>query len=358
MVPTQLFYDLHSPIRTWKMAIRSSSIWLAICIAMMTCRKRALAKILLIAGTTGAIATSSLGQEVYTVENGREIRPLEVFQDCPVCPEMIVLPLGSFMMGAPPEESAPVDVRLDRKPGEPRGRLTEGPVHEVVIDIPIAMGRNEVTHEEWAVCVADGGCSYQPDRIVEKLSGPTEVSERSPVNEVSYLDIQEYIAWLNEKTGSDAYRLPTEAEWEYAARAGAKTKFAQGDVLTPDQANIISYGNITDQGVFSDPDLNSPFMPISVDDLDAANAWGLRHIAGNVLERTLSCWSERHLGLASSSQYLAAALEVQSCDRVGKGGAFNASMYTARPANRGRATEDRRSDIAGFRIVKELESGD
>jgi len=301
------------------------------------------------------ISSPSFGQETVTSGDGRELKPLEMFQDCPDCPEMIVLPMGSFMMGAPPAESAPVDVRLDRKPGEPRGRLTEGPVHQVFIDIPIAMGRNEVTHEEWSACVADGGCSHQPDRVVVTRKGRNEVVGRSPVNEVSYLDILEYVAWLNKITGSSGYRLPTEAEWEYAARAGSNTKFAQGEVLTPDQANFISYGNITDQGLFSDPDPNSPYMPISVDDLDSANAWGLRHIAGNVLERTLSCWSERHLGLTSSSRYLAAALEVQSCDRVGKGGFYNASMYTARPANRGRATEDRRADIAGFRIVKELD---
>lgn len=301
------------------------------------------------------ISSPSFGQETVTSGDGRELKPLEMFQDCPDCPEMIVLPMGSFMMGAPPAESAPVDVRLDRKPGEPRGRLTEGPVHQVFIDIPIAMGRNEVTHEEWSACVADGGCSHQPDRIILKRSGPTEVSERSPVNEVSYLDIQEYIAWVNEKTSANAYRLPTEAEWEYGARAGTTTPFAQGDILTPDDANFLVFGEITAEGRFSNPDPNSHLMPISVDELDADNPWGLRHMAGNVLEKTLSCWSERHLGLEYSSNYLAAAIGVDDCERVSKGGAFNASMFSARPANRGRRAEEIRSELAGFRIVKELD---
>lgn len=88
--------------------------------------------------------------------------------------------------------------------------------------------------------------------------------------------------------------------------------------------------------------------------LDAANAWGPRHMAGNVLEHTISCWSNRHLGLQTVSAYLADAQSTASCKRVPKGGSFGSSKEYARPANRGAAKETGRSPTTGFRIVKEL----
>ncbi|PWE32346.1 formylglycine-generating enzyme family protein [Maritimibacter sp. 55A14] len=240
----------------------------------------------------------------------------------------------------------------------------EGPEHEVIIDIPIAMGRNEVTRKEWMVCVTDGGCSHTPDPRILKFGGGYYYADgpRHPVIDVSYLDMQEYVAWLNQKTGTSAYRLPTEAEWEYAARAGTRTRFAQGDTLTLDQANIAIFRHadgseykFREKGerYYSDP--NNRKMPVPVDMLDAANAWGLRHMAGNVLEPTMSCWSSTHLGLPTSSAYLAEAKKASGCQHVIKGGSYGRSREYARPANRGSAKETGRSRTTGFRIVRELE---
>jgi len=300
------------------------------------------------------VATAATAEQRQVFTDARALAPLEVFQECADCPEMIVLPSGSFTMGAPLEESAAVYLLWNKpEPGDPIGWPHEGPEHEVIIDIPIAMGRNEVTYSEFLACVEDGGCSHTPDPGIRTLTGFVYADDpRSPVIDVSYLDMLEYVAWLNRITGTDAYRLPTEAEWEYAAYGGADTKFGQGDSLTTDQANI---GIFHPQGNRSYADADNRIMPVPVDMLDAANAWGLRHMTGNVLERTMSCWSERHLGLPTSSTYLADAQQADNCDyRVGKGGSYGSSVEYARPANRGIAREASRSRSVGFRIVREM----
>jgi len=314
-------------------------------------------------------ATIATAESRFVLADGSTVAPLEMFQDCAECPEMIVLPMGSFTMGAPLKQSEQVYLSwYGPKPdGKPVGMEQEGPEHEVSIDIPIAMGRNEVTRAEWLACVADGGCSHVPDPKIRQRNHRYIYADdpRMPVIDVSYLDMLEYVAWLNRKTGTSAYRLPTEAEWEYAARAGTKTKyaqFAQGDILTLDNANIFIaryadgsryvYRNPPER---SYPDPNNRPMPVPVDMLDAANAWGLRHMAGNVRERTMSCSSKRHLGLSTSSAYLAKALQADSCSRVVKGGSFKDRDVFARSANRGSGYENVRSITCGFRIIKEME---
>ena len=287
----------------------------------------------------------------YTLTSGNEVTTLETFRECDVCPEMIVLPLGRFAMGAPIEESEAIDRAIKRSAGiteGPFGREEEGPVHEVEIDLPIAMGRNEVTQEEWAMCVEYGGCSHAADDEIASRGKLVRLTGRMPVVNVSYNDILEYIDWLNGKVGAEVYRLPTEAEWEYAARAGATTKFAQGDELTADQANFYGTGTAQVEGR-PRPDLVDRLMPVHVDELDAANAWGLRHMSGNVSERTMSCWSERHLvGLATSSAHLADARSASVCRRVGKGGNYAFAMGYSRPANRGPGRDDLRGQRFGF----------
>ncbi|WP_299155151.1 formylglycine-generating enzyme family protein [uncultured Tateyamaria sp.] len=267
---------------------------------------------------------------------------------------MIMLPLGNFVMGAPLAQSEYV-YRLWNKPepGQRVGFEHEGPEHKVRIDLPIAMGRNEVTRAEWTACVVDNGCSHIPATKHLKFGGGYFVVDHAlhPILNVSYIDALEYIAWLNKRTGLDVYRLPTEAEWEYAARAGSTTKFGQGDVLTRYQANTTIFEWVGER-YKSVPDNRR--MPVRVDQLDAANAWGLRHMAGNLSEHTLSCWSERHLSLATSSAYLAEAQRISSCRRVSKGGDFASDAEYARPANRGSQSENSRSKMAGFRVVREF----
>ncbi|MEM9045108.1 MAG: formylglycine-generating enzyme family protein [Pseudomonadota bacterium] len=293
--------------------------------------------------------------------DGRTVAPLENLRECDVCPEMIVMPLGSFMMGATLESSRnPFDFygkspsfRV-RGPDEINIVPDEHPRHRVEIDIPFAMARNELTHREWMVCVADGGCSHNPDhRVLVFREGYVRMGPDHPVMNVSYLDALEYVAWLNGRVGADVYRLPTEAEWEYAARAGTETRFAQGDDLTADQANFSR--SATERILMKDmPHLTNRERPVRVHELDAANFWGLRHMSGNLLELTLSCWSDEHIGLSSTGAYLNLARSQQDCHRSVKGGAFASAMDGLRLAWRSRAPENFKRDFLGFRILREL----
>lgn len=266
-------------------------------------------------------------------------------------------------MGAVPGESRnPFDVfgpdaTLEiRRPGEINIIPSEHPRHLVEMDIRYAIGRNEVTYAEWMACLNAGGCTHNPDHKVLTPNGNIELGPQHPVINVSFLDAQEYVSWLNRVVGKKVYRLPTEAEWEFAARAGNETRFAQGNKLTSDQANFSRKATEHLRGDFvSLPELKNRWAPVPVDELDASNSWGLRHMAGNVLELTMSCWSDEHLGLAKNSEYLALARKEGVCRRVAKGGAFDTAMDGLRHARRIRPTEDYRRNFLGFRIIRELD---
>ncbi|MEJ6402315.1 formylglycine-generating enzyme family protein [Yoonia sp. 2307UL14-13] len=322
----------------------------------------------IVAFLTAFLPGSSLSESAasYSLTDGWSVTPLERFTECTDCPEMIVMPLGSFHMGAKWGESRnPFDFYGENATGTVRGPNeiniipSEHPRHLVEMDIPYAMARNEVTHAEWMACVDDGGCSYEPDHTVLTFrDGYVPLGPNHPVVNVSYLDALEYVAWLNGVVGANVYRLPSEAEWEYAARAGTTTRFAQGDELTADQANFSRRAseNVRQydrpEGM---PELVDRERPVPVEDLDAANAWGVRHMSGNVAEVTMSCWSQKHLALATSSAYLAHAQSEIPCGRrVAKGGGYGTAMDGLRLARRVRPTEDRRREYRGFRVIRQL----
>ena len=142
-------------------------------------------------------------------------QPGDIFEDCPSCPEMVVVPGGEFMMGSPESE---------------QGRAgNEGPDHRVSIRQGFAIATVETTFTEWAACVADGGCGRNPS-----ADGGWGRGER-PVINVSWEDANSYLVWLRQKTGL-RYRLPSEAEWEYAARATTTTAryWGPSQLLTKD----------------------------------------------------------------------------------------------------------------------------
>ncbi|WP_299076356.1 formylglycine-generating enzyme family protein [uncultured Ruegeria sp.] len=301
--------------------------------------------------------------KLYSLKNGQTVAPLEQFQECEQCPEMIVMPLGSFMMGATQEESRdPFDfygenaTKTRRAPDDIHIIPHEHPRHEVEIDIPFAMGRNEVTHAEWMRCVNAERCTHNPEHRILRLGGYVLLGPDHPVINVSFEDAQEYLSWLNSLVGDDVYRLPTEAEWEYSAKAGAQTRYAQGNDITAEQANFSGDATETTLGV-RPPGLADRDMSVRVEELDAANSWGLRHMSGNVQEITQSCWSETHLGLASDSEYLNLQPGTNNCWRVLKGGSYATGIDGLRPAMRRKTRPEWRNDSHGFRVVRELNLG-
>lgn len=370
-----------------------------------------------------ATATTAFAAETYQTAAGEPVSPLEVFQDCDACPQMVVLPLGQFQMGSTVKEAhdarlrfyanrnidtkdieqmqrqAFVDLGID--PDDPedglrqyyaRGNIVreqdpqyfanpflhEVPAHSVTIDIPIAIGRDEVTRAQWAVCVKEGGCekgqttvapaaytgcersancSPTPDsRVGFRLQlQKTQTDPQNPRTGVTYQDMLDYTAWLNTKVGADLYRLPTEAEWEYAARAGTTTRFAQGDALTLQQANFLVSRRDTKDGEFVwDYDLGSAHDLLPVDQLDAANGWGLRHMSGNASEMTSSCGEGPHRGLPTSSQYRAADKDRADCEHALKGGMYDGNVELTRPARRVPMPFGHWSHTIGFRVVRDL----
>lgn len=275
---------------------------------------------------------------------------------------MIELPLGEFVMGAPEDEFRRNLVWRDgaffpATPEHPFVKTDEGPQHRVTVDIPIAMGRDEVTFDQMKACVDDGGCAGYELRE-EVLLQRTGVIERSsvrgthPLVYVSYEDALHYIEWLNLKTGSDKYRLPTDAEWEYAARAGTSTRFAQGDWPTDAQVNFS--GQKTD--AFKSGEGRTFITrgaPVRSEELDAANAWGLRHMSGNVNEVTQSCYTDRYFGWSTTSEWLAKS-SAETCRRTQRGGSYKSPLDNSRVAWRWWTEQDDRSHFEGFRVLKEL----
>lgn len=241
----------------------------------------------------------------------------DYFKDCDLCPVMAVLPAGRFSMGSPT--------------GEPARHVSEGPAIDTTISQPFALGASEVTFAQWQACVDEGGCQgYAP---YDHGWGRTD----RPVIGVSFEDAQSYASWLSEKTGL-AYRLPTEAEWEYAARAGSTTPFSFGYIVSSDQANFNGehpYGAPVGVNLARTTPAAS-FAP---------NSFGLFDMHGNVWEWTADCWTDSH-GAAGGSDCLT---------RVLKGGAWNTGGWRLRSAHRIGKNQAAREYDNGFRLARDID---
>ncbi len=257
-----------------------------------------------------AAAAEATRREAAARVAGTRAASVQTFRDCDACPEMIALPPGSFVMGS--------------EKGDP----SEQPAHSVSIDYPFAIGRFEVTVAEWKACHADGGCKYLPTR-----KGMTATS---PVYNLSWLDAQQYVKWLSKKTGKQ-YRLPTEAEWEYAARAGTKTRYWWGDDVSKGMANCKNCG-----GEWTSK------RPAAVDTFDA-NAFGLHGTNGSVWEWVADCWFDDYKGAPKDGS----ARELGNCQsRVLRGGSWRNDASYAHSASRFTYDHDVRYVLNGFRVVR------
>lgn len=262
------------------------------------------------------------------------------FRDCKDCPLMVALPPGKYDMGAPDNEDG--------------ASYSERPVHGVVIPRPFALGVHEVTWEEYEACVAGGGC----DPVGPDNSGGDEGFGRGnrPVINVNWTDAQNYVAWLSAKTGA-SYRLPSETEWEYAARAGSQTPYSFGY----DPAMGCVYGNVGDaayrsaaESVARYADCNDGFgettAPVG---RFADNAFGLYDMNGNVAEWVQDCFTGRYR--EGHPTDASAKDDVPNCgSRVIRGGSWQSKPADFRSAARLGRSYGSRYDTVGFRIARDL----
>ena len=244
------------------------------------------------------------------------------FQDCLKCPVMVVLPAGSFLMGSPESSEEAYD--------------DERPQHQVTIASPFAVGVHEVTFAEWEACVNAGGCGgYNPRDYLRE-------GDRYPVRRVSWDDAQAYASWLSNETG-ETYRLLSEAEWEYMARAGTQTERYWGD----DASDQCSHANGNDDDV----ECTDGFEYTAPVGSFRANAFGLYDILGNVREWTEDCWNTDYSGAPADGS----ARRRGDCSRrVVRGGSWGVVPRILRSAFRDWYTAVLRSDYFGFRVARTM----
>jgi formylglycine-generating enzyme required for sulfatase activity len=236
---------------------------------------------------------------------------------------MVVVPAGEFMMGSPASEAERFN--------------DEGPQRTVRIAW-FAVGKFEILFAEWDACVTAGGCKHRPE---DQGWG----RGRRPVINVSWDDItRDYVPWLSRKTGK-TYRLLTEAEWEYAARAGTTTPFSMGWTITTDQANFdgnYTYGgNSKGQNRRRTVEVGS-YQP---------NALGIHDMHGNVWEWVQDCYKDSYLSAPWDGSALA---DAPGCSRVLRGGSWINDPGNLRSANRIRDTPVYRDIYVGFRLARAL----
>jgi formylglycine-generating enzyme required for sulfatase activity len=303
----------------------------------------------------GILHSRSQGVLAWPVAIGRNVVPPPstptAFRDCDVCPEMVALPAGEFLMGSPKDEAGRIDV--------------EGLPRRVTIAKPIAIGRFEVTVEQFQAFLDDtetpAGANCRRVLASAEMSwGPSQESFRTPgydvsgshpVGCISWLDAQAYVSWLRRRTGKP-YRVPSEAEWEYAARAGTQTPFSFGD----DPSQLCAHGRISD--------LSSPFRwrgtcrsdvegygPFEVGKLKP-NPWGLFDMHGNVWEWVEDCWSAVAQQIPTDGTAL---MSPGRCETgVIRGGSFASGASRVRSAIRVAMPPSRRDNHVGLRVALTL----
>jgi formylglycine-generating enzyme required for sulfatase activity len=256
--------------------------------------------------------------QVLAAADERVLKPQSLFKECTGCPDMVVVPAGSFTMGSPATDAA-------RKPNE-------APQHTVTFANAFAVSKFEVTFADWDACAAHGPCDPQ-------VSDGGFGRGQQPLVNVTWRDVSRYVAWLTAITGKP-YRLLSEAEYEYAARAGTTTVYPWG--------NAIGAGNANCAGCGSQWDGKQPAPAGSF----SANAFGLSDMIGNVWEWTADCALADYSGAPNDGS---AWVDSSSCtSRVARGGSWNVVPASLRSADRLLITEDSLYFNLGVRVARSL----
>ena len=239
-------------------------------------------------------------------------------------PEMVIVPAGAFRMGCVSGQDCEDD---------------EGPVHRVTIGSPFAVAKYEVTFEEWEACVRGGVCDE--DLLGEGYSRLDERSwgrGRQPLINVDWRDAHAYVAWLSRESGAP-YRLLSEAEWEYVARAGSETAYGWGGVIGKNRANCGSCGSRWD---------GEQTAPVGSFE---ANAFGLYDVHGNVEEWVEDRRNDNYAGAPTDGT----AWKRGDCaTRVVRGGSWRSEPGNLRSAARSGYSHEARTDTIGFRVARNV----
>jgi len=260
---------------------------------------------------------------------------------CPECPEMVELPPGEFMMGSPDSEKERSD--------------DEGPQHPVKIGYRLAMGKYEVSFAEWDACEAAKICPHAKDSGWGRGDRPViNVSWDDAQKYVAWLngkaDARKYVVWLNGKAVGQNYRLPSEAEWEYAARAGTSTPFSTGPCITTAQANYDGTRDYNDCGAKTGQYLQKT-QPVGS---YPANPWGLFDMHGNVWEWAQDCYHDSYQGAPGDGSAWDGGTNCADSRRVLRGGSWFNSPQSLRSAFRLRGSTGDRGGNIGFRLARTL----
>ncbi|MCK9802335.1 formylglycine-generating enzyme family protein [Pseudomonas sp. MAFF 302030] len=259
----------------------------------------------------------------------------KVFKDCKNCPEMVVLPAGSFVMGTPEGE-------VGKEPDE-------SPQHTVTFKKPFAISRFHVTAgeldtyiRETGVVIKDG--DKRPGRLCQASKPRYEQGPRQPAVCVDYYDVQAYAQWLSKKTGH-TYRMISEAEREYAARAGSTGPFPfpfdeEGQYQISKHAN--TYGP-KDGYSYTAPVGSYP-----------ANAFGVYDMHGNVYEWTADCYHPNYVGAPTDGSAWMDANNGECIAAMMRGNDWGEAPVFSRSGNRNNRDRDVRGDFLGFRVAREL----
>jgi formylglycine-generating enzyme required for sulfatase activity/class 3 adenylate cyclase len=283
--------------------------------------------------------------------------PAKTFRDCPNCPEMVVIPAGSFQMGAAPGENQRYQV-----PTTESGR--DEPQHQVTFAKPFALGKFDITRAEFAAfvqatnfrprrgCMTSGHGAWEPQEQATWQEPGFAQTDRDPVVCMNMIEIGNYLTWLRRTTGKE-YRLPSEAEWEYAARGGTTTTFYWGD----DVEQACSYENLADAtykakyggGAVECIDHYPETAPVGS---FKPNPFGLYDMSGNVFVLTADCWNESYAGAPSDGS----AWKAGDCERhPARGASFGVTRVRAvRVANRFPEIRIAKRNRFGFRVALSL----
>ena len=262
------------------------------------------------------------------MSNPASLPDFALFRDCTDCPEMVVIPAGDFQMGSPANEPGRYEDEDDTS--GPGGR-------QVNVSVPrFAISRFETTWAEWAACVRAGACQQGP---VDQSGGDQGWGrERRPVINVDWNDAGIFAGWVNRQIATSApgpYRLPSEAEWEYAARGGMSTRWSFGDAESQLGTYAWFSGNSGERT-----------QPVGG---KAPNPFGLFDMHGNVREWAGDCYRDNLSGQR------AAAYTTSGCsNRVARGGSWFSNPAVLRSANRSWGSPSVRSYDLGFRVARTL----